>query len=160
MSSLEIQAGITLGDVASKVDGLSKRFDQFEQSHDLSQVRMFNPVAPLASAGAAPVLADLGGPNESYVWVVRRVSLAPVPGGAIPTLGTSLFICKGQSIGVGNQNVVDVAPTLPTAATYGFGEFVIRAPDNLIVYWVGGTNSILIDCDVSEHRRSQKLITF
>lgn len=160
MSSVEVHAGISLGDVAEKVDGLSKRFEQFAESHDLSSVRMFNPVAPLTSQGATPVLADLGGPNVSYVWVVRRVSLAPVPGQNIPTLGTSLFICKGSTVGIGTQNVVDVAPALPTAATYGFGEFVIRAPDNLIVYWVGGTNSILIDCDVSEHRRSQKLITF
>jgi hypothetical protein len=148
------EVGFSLGE---KMDTLSAGMAKLSSDISATHESLVNPQKELISGGAGFVFADLGGPQDSFVWDVRRVTLGAVVGNALPTLGTSCFICKGSSIAPGNQFVVDVAPTIPCAATYGSGEFVLRSPHHLIIAWSGGTNTLFIDCDVAERPRHVRL---
>lgn len=153
---LGVQASVSLGQSMDRLSGLLQdRADAEAQAHTL----LVNPQKELVSAGATAVLADLGGPQGSFVWDVRRVTIGGVPGDPIPTLGTQLLICKGSASSVGMQWTVDIAPTLPTAATYGSGEFILRSPDHLVVIWQGGTGTIFIDVDAAERPKVTRLIS-
>ena len=149
---MELSAGIELA-----IGEMNSHFRRLDTEARESHVTLVNPVKELT--GGVNVIADLGGPNDSYVWEVRRITLAGIPGAALPTLGTSLYICKGSSVALGNQFVVDTAPTLPSTATYGSGELIIRSPHNLIVVWNGGTGTLLIDVEAAERPKVTKLVS-
>jgi hypothetical protein len=147
--SLEAEVGISLGE---HLDKLSDAVKGISPDH----VTLTNPAGGVI--GATVALLDLGGPQGSFVWNIRRVTCGPVPGTAV-TLGTALYICKGSAGALGNQVVCDIAPVLPSAATYGSGEFVIRSPHHLVIVWLGGTGQLFVDADVVEQPRITKFAT-
>jgi hypothetical protein len=149
---LDASFGAALGE-------LNDHFRRMNREAIDDHITIVNPQKELVSAGAGLVIADLGGPQDSFVWEVRRVSLGGFPGTAIPTVGTQCLICKGQSTAVGNQFFVDSAPIIPSAATYGSGEFIIRSPHNLLVLWAGGTGTMFIDAEVAERPKVTKLLS-
>jgi hypothetical protein len=106
---------------------------------------------------SATVLHECGGPSGGLVWNVRRVTLSPSAIGASITAGT-LYICKGQKA-VGQQIIVDIAPTIPNAATYSADQFVLRYPDLLIIAWVDGAGVLLVDMDAVEQRLDEGLVS-
>lgn len=153
---LSIEAAAKLGTSVDRLAGtLMDRAEAERQSH----ITLVNPQKELISNGATIVLADLGGPQGSFVWDVRRVTLAGIPGDTIPTIGTQLLICKGSAVSAGMQYAVDVAPTLPTAATYSSGEFILRSPDHLVILWQGGTGTLFVDVDAAERPKVTRLIS-
>lgn len=154
---VDVSAGFELA-LGSKLDTLNGHLQRSAEDRQQAHITLVNPQRELIAAGATPVFADLGGPQDSFVWDVRRVTIAGLPGAAIPTLGTSCYICKGQAL-PGLQYVVDVVPVMPSAATYSSGEFVLRSPQNLIVVWTGGTGTLFVDVEAGERPRVTRLLS-
>lgn len=105
---------------------------------------------------AGTVMVTCGGPNGGEFWVVRRVTLAPPIGLTISAVGT-FYLAKGTTL-TGGAVIMDIAPTVPNAATYSSDQVMIRFPDDLILVWINGGGTLNADIEISQRQIDKGVI--
>jgi hypothetical protein len=114
----------------------------------------------LVGTSTTTAICQIGGPEGGVEWHIRRISLGQQLGASSVTAGTiivgkgaaqsGVFTTSGATY-VGIQFVeVTRTTTVPNAILFSKNQFVVKYPSNILVVWVDGTGTLIIDGDASE----------
>jgi len=161
MTELDLHAGIELGQTSLDAMGnLTASCNSLAQSMarriEAERAYQYGPTAiPISGVGTSPsngadFVFGLNGPENGYVWEIRRLVIGgPSPITTPTPTGTAYFFVSAMKPSVGNPAMFDMfdsSTSWPNVAFYSGYQVVLHYPQRGWVYVTGANDSQQILC--------------